>query len=78
MPDLAPEYAASLFPQASPEERAELLMKAGRIPVDAVPYVIHHIRAAEAAMKDRCAKVAEEIVRHSGGHGAIATAIRNL
>jgi len=43
-----PEEKAALFPGASPATRAEVLMKDGRISVEAMPFVAAHIEAAVA------------------------------
>lgn len=54
------EEVAALFPDSTAEARAEVLMRAGRVSAEDIPYVAAHINAAVAAERERCAKLTEE------------------
>ena len=62
--ELTPDEKAALFPGATPEERAEVMMAAGRITFAGQPYVAAQIRAAireaVAAERERCARICEQ------------------
>lgn len=71
---------AALFPGASLSNRVTVLMKAGRIPWDAMPYVLAHLEAVVAAEREACARLAdaaaEQTRRWKDGHdSAMATPI---